>query len=126
MSNLRVLVDDLQRGLNSSRNDASFTMAEQFPPAAVSFYAVSALSKLKGVQSCLVKRPPSMDISSTLGVQFLVNLSSSNLSSGEEALVETETLKLRDLGSEIVFSMYSLIRIIYPALKISHSGKKRV
>ncbi|KAK7021052.1 hypothetical protein VNI00_017541 [Paramarasmius palmivorus] len=103
MSNLRVLVDDLQRGLNSSRNDASFTMAEQFPPAAVSFYAVSALSKLKGVQSCLVKRPPSKDISSTLGVQFLVNLSSSNLSSGEEALVETETLKLRDLGSEIVF-----------------------
>ncbi|KAK7040811.1 hypothetical protein VNI00_009407 [Paramarasmius palmivorus] len=102
-SNLRILVDDLQRGLNSSRKDASFTMAEQFPPAAISIYVVSALSKLKGVQSCLVKRPASMDISSTLGVQFFVNLSSSNLSTGEEALIQTEMLKLRDLGSEIVF-----------------------
>ncbi|KAK7018051.1 hypothetical protein VNI00_018424 [Paramarasmius palmivorus] len=109
-SKLRILVDDVQRGLNSSRKDASFQKAEDFPPAAISFHVVSALSKLKGirdgsmkVQASIVKRPASMNINSTLGVQFIVDVSSSTLSSTEESLILPETNKLLELGSEIVF-----------------------
>ncbi|KAK7019399.1 hypothetical protein VNI00_018088 [Paramarasmius palmivorus] len=115
-SNLRTLVDDLLRGLRSSRKDASFTTAEEFPPAAISFLVVNALSKLKGirdgtmkVQASIVKRPTSMDVTSVLGVQFIVNLSSSSLSSAEESLILPETIKLRELGSEILLHPCDII-----------------